>query len=217
MERKEGSDENRNLLPAPAFLTSHWVVSGAKPPCALSCSTFNKCWLSPAGSEPALGFSSILARGICWDPPFLIVPPRQNRVVYNKVGGRAQKSLSPNSLPGQRRGWPHAHWGCQHLNYFLETIRSEGSSPADKALWHILVIFRLFFLPLFNNCFIMELRMICQEWSKEPQKQNASWDIATQYWTSKKKLHWLKSSMSLFALPAFSHVSLLFVLFSPLI
>lgn len=63
----------------------------------------------------------------------------------------------------------------------------------------------------------MELRMICQEWSKEPQKQNASWDIATQYWTSKKKLHWLKSSMSLFALPAFSHVSLLFVLFSPLI
>lgn len=147
MERKEGSDENRNPLPAPAFLTSHWVVCGAKPPCTLSCSTFNKCWLSPAGSEPALGFSSILARGICWDPPFLIVPPRQNRVVYNKVGGRAQKSLSPNSLPRQRQGWPHAHWGCQHLNYFLETIPSEGSSPSDKALWHILVIFKLFSLP----------------------------------------------------------------------
>lgn len=61
----------------------------------------------------------------------------------------------------------------------------------------------------------MELIMIIQKWSKEPQKQNVSWDIATQYWTSKKKLHLLKSSMSLFALPAFSHVTLLFALFSP--
>lgn len=100
--------------------------------------------------------------------------------------GRVQKSLSPYSLLRRHRGRPHVHWGCQCPSYFLETIPSEGSSPSDKALWHIRVTFRLFSFS--SNYLVMEPRIISHKWPKQPQKQNASWDIATQCWTSKKKL-----------------------------
>lgn len=73
--------------------------------------------------------------------------PSRTESFAAKWVGRVQKSLSPNSLPRQHRGQPHVRWGCHHLSYFLETIPSEGSSPSDKALWHIWVIFRLFSLP----------------------------------------------------------------------
>lgn len=134
MERKGPSAQKRNLLPTPAFLASHCAGCRAKPPCTLSSSTFNNI------GEILQDRSQLWDFEMCWQedsagilPSSSSLPSRTESFAAKWVG-RVQKSLSPNSLPGQYRGQPHVHWGCQHLNYFLETIPSEGSSPSDKAL-----------------------------------------------------------------------------------